>query len=128
MENGNRQVTMLKGQIMRFVRLLLVITIILLAGGQTVSAKMTEAEIEAWLNNETDELPGSRINEGKLHFLSKPPKKKVHHHHNTLIVHKNSLTDGWVKMQQCHQHLDKFPRAQIVYKKYKIKINNSYFC
>ncbi len=106
---------------MRYAHLFWVTAITSLTGSQSATAKMSESEIEAWLNNDTEKLPGSNINEGKLHFLAKPPKKQVHHHHNTLIVHKNSLTDGWVKMQQCHQHLDRFPRAQIVYKKYKIK-------
>ncbi|VAW82851.1 hypothetical protein MNBD_GAMMA12-1879 [hydrothermal vent metagenome] len=106
---------------MRYTHLFWLVTLSLLTATPPIYAKMSEAEIEAWLNNDTDKLPGSRINEGKLHFLAKPPKKQVHHHHNTLIVHKKSLTNGWVKMQQCHQHLDKFPRAQIVYKKYKIK-------
>jgi len=105
---------------MRYARLHWVVVILLL-GSTQVTAQMSEAQIEAWLNNETEDLPGTKINEGKLRFLIKPPKKRVHHHHNTLIIHANSLKDGWVKMQQCHQHLDKFPRAQVVYKKYKIK-------
>ena len=102
-------------------RLPWIIIVVLLAISSSAVAEMSEKQIEAWLNNETDVLPGNNINEGKLHFLKKPPVKPVHHHHNTLIVHNTSLTDGWVKMQQCHEHLDKFPRAQIVYKKYKIK-------
>jgi hypothetical protein len=84
-------------------------------------AEMSEAEIEKWLNNDTDELPTDKINEGKLRFLPKPPVKKVHHHHNTMIVYKDSMKNGWVKMLQCHRHLDKFPRAQVLYHKKRVR-------
>jgi len=61
------------------------------------------------------------INEGELTFLDKPPETPVHHHHNTIIVLKSSIETGWVKLLQCHDNLDIFPRLQIVYNKYKIR-------
>ncbi len=84
-------------------------------------ASLNEKQIEAWLNNETEDLPYTPINEGQLKFLTTPPQKKVHHHHNTLIVYKASMQDGWIKLQQCHEHLDTINKAQVVYKKGKIK-------
>lgn len=61
------------------------------------------------------------INEGQLTFLLQPPDKPVHHHHNTLLVLPDSLETGWVKLIQCHENLDEFPSAQIVYNKNKVR-------
>jgi len=61
------------------------------------------------------------INEGELSFLEKPPQNPVHHHHNTLIVLPESIETGWVNLVQCHENLDRFPSAQIVYNKDKVR-------
>ena len=60
-------------------------------------------------------------NEGKLVFLTKPPKEIVHHHHNTLIILPETLQTGWGKLAQCHEHLDTFPSAQIVYNAERVR-------
>jgi len=85
------------------------------------AGNLTEAQIEAWLNNEIDDLPFASINAGSLKFLVKPPKDKVHHHHNTLFVAKESMDNGWIKLLQCHENLDKISRAQVLYKKGRVK-------
>ncbi len=87
----------------------------------STGAELSEKTIEAWLNDEIEDLPNTNINEGKLRFLSSPPKKKVHHHHNTFIIHDRSLENGWIKILQCHENLDPFPKAQVVYNKDKIR-------
>ena len=61
------------------------------------------------------------MNEGELVFLDTVPVINVHHHQNKMIIEPQSLSNGWVKLQQCHNHLDKVSRAQILFRKKKIK-------
>ncbi len=75
---------------------------------------------EDWFVDDTDAIIDA-INEGELNFLDTPPDKPVHHHHNTFIILKSSIETGWIKLVQCHENLDKFPRAQIVYNKGRIR-------
>ncbi len=82
------------------------------------------AELERWL--ESDELlPPSvsteNVNEGALVFLSRQPARQVHHHQNHLVINADSLINGWVRLKQCHDHLDKVPRAQIMYNRDRIR-------
>lgn len=82
------------------------------------------AELERWL--ESDELmPPSvsidQVNEGKLVFLSRRPARQVHHHQNHLVIDADSLLNGWVRLKQCHEHLDRVPRAQITYNRERIR-------
>jgi len=51
-----------------------------------------------------------------LRFLPHVPSPPVHHIHNRITVSEQSLTDGWVALQQCHTHLDAVHDAQIVYR------------
>ena len=46
------------------------------------------------------------VNEGQLVFLSAPPDGEIHHHINRITITESSLDDGWVKLVQCHEHLD----------------------
>jgi len=75
---------------------------------------------EDWFAEDPDAIYDA-INEGELNFLDKPPDTPVHHHHNTFIVLKSSIKTGWIKLLQCHENLDSFPRAQIVYNKDRIR-------
>lgn len=82
------------------------------------------AELERWL--ESDELlPPSvntdQVNEGTLVFLNQRPAKQVHHHQNHLVIDADSLLNGWVRLRQCHEHLDRVPRAQIMYNRERIR-------
>jgi hypothetical protein len=81
---------------------------------------MTEEEIEAWFNDDSEERAFA-VNEGKLEFLSQIPDKPAHHSHNTFILDNNSLVSGWVKLIQCHSQLDAVPEAQIVYRYRRMK-------
>jgi len=78
------------------------------------------SEDDSWLKDDPREIFDA-INEGELSFLQKPPLKQVHHHHNTLIILPDSIATGWVKLEQCHENLDRFPSAQIVYNKDKVR-------
>ncbi len=61
------------------------------------------------------------VNEGDLRFLSAAPPTPVHHHQNLITVSKESLLSGWVKLEQCHRHLDPVPDLQIVYRQDRIR-------
>ena len=95
--------------------------VIVLFGLQSFCHAQTAANVEDDWFKEDPQVAFDAINDGELNFLQTPPRESVHHHQNTLIVDKSSLRDGWVKLQQCHENLDEFPSAQIVYNKIKVK-------
>ena len=96
----------------------LAITGVLMLG--YVATVHTESDVPDWFD-EDPEAVYNAINEGKLDFLDKPSATPVHHHHNTLIILEDSIKTGWVKLVQCHENLDEFPSAQIVYNKNKVR-------
>ena len=63
----------------------------------------------------------SEVNEGELHFLDKAPDRPVHHLRNHVTLTPDSLASGWVKLEQCHEHLDPVPSSQIVYSRDRIR-------
>ena len=83
-----------------------------------------EAELERWLESD-DPLPPSAstadVNEGELVFLARPPVKPVHHHSQRLILDTRSRQTGWVRMDQCHENLDRVPATQIVFRPGRIR-------
>jgi hypothetical protein len=56
------------------------------------------------------------VNEGTLDFLANPPATQFHHHQNRILITPESLTSGWVRLDQCHDSLDKVGRAQITFR------------
>jgi len=105
------------------VHLLVSMILLLMVSILTTSAARSQAdknEEEDWFVEHPDAIYDA-INEGELTFLDKPPDTPAHHHHNTIIVLKSSIETGWVKLLQCHDNLDIFPRLQIVYNKDKIR-------
>jgi hypothetical protein len=72
-------------------------------------------DAEAWFNDDSEQR-ALAVNEGELEFLGTPPNKKVHHHHNILTVSERSMRNGWVKLEQCHRHLDRVHAAQVTFK------------
>lgn len=80
---------------------------LLLCLTQAASAAMTEEEMF---------FKGTaQVNEGELRFLPHAPETPVHHHRNRIVISESSLSDGWVRLEQCHSHLDAVPSAQITY-------------
>jgi hypothetical protein len=100
-------------------KLLKIIVICILVQAEACAVEAEDDELD-WFDENT-EASYSNINEGQLQFLEKPSKTPVHHHHNTLIVLQESIETGWVKLVQCHENLDEFPSAQIVYNKNKVR-------
>ncbi len=74
----------------------------------------------AWAASSEEELffkSVSDVNEGQLTFLTKAPDKPIHHHYNHIFISDDSLRTGWVRLEQCHRHLDPVPSMQVVYGK-----------
>jgi len=67
-----------------------------------------------WEDVASDRATGE-VNEGALSFLRQRPDGRLHHHANRVTIAEQSLQDGWVTLQQCHEGLDPVPRLQIVY-------------
>ncbi len=96
----------------------------LVLSGTAMARELSTEELERWF--ESDELlpPGdvaTHVNEGKLVFLNRKPNKPVHHHHNQLIISEHSLETGWVWLKQCHDNLDRVPRAQIMFRHGRVR-------
>lgn len=83
------------------------------------AAEPTQKEIDDWFNGPSQST--ANVNEGNLVFLAQKPTKAVHHHHNTLTLSRESLSEGWAQLEQCHENIDKVPRAQILFNLSKIK-------
>lgn len=77
-------------------------------------------EIEAWFNDDSSARIAA-VNEGELVFLRTPPAKPVHHHHNVLTLDEQTLATGWGTLEQCHDHLDRVPATQIVYRQNRVR-------
>lgn len=100
--------------------ILSIIVLFVLSSQYSFADLPADAEEEDWFD-EDPQATFDAINDGQLKFLQKLPDKPVHHHQNTLLVLPASIETGWVKLIQCHEHLDEFPSAQIVYNKNKVK-------
>lgn len=98
--------------------------VLLLLNSPLSAREMTAEELEKWFASDDMQPPVLRVddvNEGELVFLNTLPVKKVHHHQNKLTIEPQSLKNGWVKLQQCHNNLDKVSRTQILFRKEKIR-------
>lgn len=93
------------------VRALLACTLLALAGRSMAAATEEDLFFKSTLE----------VNEGVLTFLTTPPTNPTHHHQNRLTIFPSSLDDGWVKLEQCHEHIDAVPSSQIVYREDRIR-------
>ena len=71
-------------------------------------------QAEAWLHESDNAVPQARA--GELLFLTAPPAGHTLHSRNTLTLDAESLSDGWVQLEQCYDGLDAVPDAEIVYR------------
>lgn len=93
---------------------------LLLLPGLCAAQRMTPEELEAWFNDDTSARIAA-VNEGELVFLREPPKRPVHHHHNVLTVDDATVATGWAELRQCHEHLDRVPATQIVFRPERVR-------
>ena len=84
------------------------------------SQEISQQELEDWFNDDSSARIDA-VNEGQLVFLKQPPPKPVHHHHNTITLTDDSLSNGWALLEQCHEHLDKVPSTQIVFREGRVR-------
>ena len=82
----------------------------------SASTEHLDQDWPAWINaEESDRQRIASVNEGELVFLHEPPLSPVHHHRSRIVITRQSLADGWVLMEQCHERLDRVAEAQIVF-------------
>ena len=95
-----------------------VLCLVALSGAcMSATSASTEQDWPAWVEQEeSDRQRIAAVNEGELAFLSGPPSGPEHHHHSRIVITGQSLLDGWVLMEQCHENLDRVAEAQIVFK------------
>ncbi|HEY9052914.1 MAG TPA: hypothetical protein VIQ03_15290 [Gammaproteobacteria bacterium] len=55
------------------------------------------------------------VNEGPLHFMETAANDNVLRSENFITITTGSLSDGWVKLQQCYQNLDPIGKTEIIY-------------
>jgi len=95
-------------------------TIILIYTTWPALAAPPDPELEAWLEDDA-EFRIDEVNSGELVFLPTPPKKRALHHQNNIGINPDSITSGWVTLNQCFEHLDAVPSTQIVYNPDRIR-------
>jgi len=61
------------------------------------------------------------VNESELRLLGEGTPTHAHMHENRIRISPDSLADGWVALEQCHERLDAVPRAQIVFNPERIR-------
>lgn len=96
-------------------RNIIFLILLLLSFQVCANEEATPEEQEKWLNKD-DDFNGDHINEGELKFLQQAPDKPILHSLNIITISKNSIDDGWVKLEQCYKHLDPVPHAEVVYR------------
>lgn len=100
----------------------------LLVSGYALAQEISQQEhpqgmpqdLEDWFNDDSSARIAA-VNEGQLVFLRQPPPKPVHHHHNIITITDATVADGWALLQQCHEHLDKVPATQIVFRAERVR-------
>lgn len=55
------------------------------------------------------------VNDGSLRFIEKEIDNDVLLSENIITITASSLSDGWVKLQQCYQNLDPIGKVEIIY-------------
>jgi hypothetical protein len=75
---------------------------------------------ESWSDDDS-EWRAQQVNEGQLEFIAPIHDQLILHSDTHLWITNESLQTGWVKMQQCYQHLDAVGRTDVVYAYRKMK-------
>ena len=91
---------------------LVMLVLVRLAGAAT--------DDDRWLDgfgDEPDLMELTRaVNEGELAFISSDAANGAHAHLNHILITRESLEQGWVTLEQCHENIDAVPAAQILFK------------
>ena len=102
-------------------RLILVVFILLPSVG--AADEISPEELERWF--QSDEFGPPRASGGPagetLEFLTPAPDSGLHHHQNIFAIVPRSLSDGWVKLEQCHTNMESTARVEIVFRKGRVR-------
>lgn len=110
-----------KGSIMLY-KYLVVAGLLFTCQVTLASDEISPEELERWFNSDSMDPPRYKeSNEGVLVFLVDIPREKLHHHHNALKIYPDSLSSGWIGLEQCHVNIDKVQAAQILFKQDRIR-------
>jgi len=96
------------------------VCLVVLSGGwmsaHSAPTQQADQDWPAWADAEESQRQRiAAVNEGELVFLQEPPPRPVHHHRSRIVITRQSLADGWVFMEQCHERLDRVAEAQILF-------------
>ena len=85
--------------------------------GSTLPAQAVEDD---WLDGFDDEPDlmalTAAVNEGELEFIPAADAVGAHAHRNHIRITDDSLQQGWVGLEQCHENIDAVPAAQILFR------------
>lgn len=109
-----------KDKIQRIHAIILTAAALVILPTLSLAQEPSRQEMEEWFNSPPDKS-AAEVNEGELVFLVAQPDIPVHHHRNILVITGQSLASGWVKLTQCHEHLDLVPSTQIVFHESRIR-------
>lgn len=98
-----------------------VATVVLAGLSCSPCAAQFTPEQEKWLESDALEVPALEVSEGELRFLAHTDNQAVPHSENILIINRDSLDTGWVRLRQCHHRLDAFHTLDIVYRYERIR-------
>lgn len=86
----------------------------LLLGVSTVSpAQFSQQELD-WLHSDA-EHPATTVNEGEIEFFATEAAQPEHQQTMRVTLTGQSITSGWVAVEQCHEALDRVDRLEIVF-------------
>jgi hypothetical protein len=85
--------------------------------GSASSAQAVEDEWPDGFDDEPDlmELTAA-VNDGELEFIPAADAVGAHAHRNHIRITDDSLEQGWVRLEQCHENIDAVPAAQILFR------------
>jgi len=85
--------------------------------GSALPAQAVEDDWPDGFDDEPDlmELTAA-VNEGELEFIPAADAVGAHAHRNHIRITTDSLEQGWVGLEQCHENIDAVPAAQILFR------------
>ena len=75
---------------------------------------------EAWLEQD-DDASALLVNEGNLNFLRDAQSHRVLQTRNWLTITPESLSNGWVELNQCQGNLDPVSAVEVVYRYHRLR-------
>jgi len=99
--------------IMKYSFLSYIIFILTFMHNSYAEPTQADRDLEKWFESD-EEISTEHINEGELKFLN-PPFKPSLHSINRIFISQQSLTTGWVLLEQCYEQLDPVPVTEIIY-------------